>query len=1169
MKRLLLAAALILIAVTSFSVWWSTRSPGDPTSVEPETAGVESPEVSPAETGAPLAPGTAEHDSALAPSPTRQETSDDRVSMQERARLELERDARWVEGHVEWPAGCAADEGLEVFAMEANFSADTLHSIVDDVRRGDDIPEFAKKAGFVSAEVAADGAYRLPVDPESETIHMSVLGDTLYIGVGILLGDEPPLLAPSCGAQIHGQLSPPAGAEAPLYEGMAVSLRTKIDGVIGGFNPTEAIRRKVDVRSDGTFELRGVPTSGSLLLTVEAEDFAASSQTLSDLRPGEDRMLRIELSLGGRIAGRIVDETGQPIDDAEVQALTKGAFFGMDSQELRKTESDEDGSFVLEAVAPGKVMLRAEAEGWLENDEQTVQLVDSGQVDNVELLLTSGESIAGQLTWADGSPASGVEVKVRFDQSQMFGMTAFNARRGASGEADTNAEGTFRVTGLGKGPFTVTAQARPEEDAVAESDEDEDDAAPYWKARADGVQPGKKDLALVLEEPITLAGHVVDQDELPVTAFRIVAERPGEGILGNIGLDKEEDDFEDEAGRFELVGLAPGDWEVYAIADGFGAPEAIQVTLSAGGNEEIMFRLVRAASAAGVVVSSAGEPVSGATVEVDLGGPVWQASIESDFMRPKTTSGSEGVFLLEGITPGEVSLRASADGHARSEAVTLQLAVGQQLTDVVIPLRVGATLTGEVFDRDGGLASGRFIQATKMDTYDSEMTFTDGEGQFRLEHLDPGTWQVVAMPAGFTSGGEDADASTQPDTGNDGGGEGEENEMLDMMSQIKTAVTDLTEGGEEHVVIGAPPADPVRVSGTVMHDGKPYSGALITFYAEGENTMQTMRNERVKSDGSYAVELEQPGIYVVQIQMLNATMTQQRIVEFSRTVPEVEETELFFEIPTGRVSGKIAGPGGEPVAGVRVSLHPEGALETGTLWGGQYAESSSDEDGNFDFQGLRAGHYSLMAGGMTFGGMMSDRADYGRQVRSIEVDEGQWLDGESFRLETPGKIAVKVLDSTGGPIAEASIFVRDENGRLLDRLSMITTSGGGSANYGGVEPGDYTVTARRDDLASQESVEIRMEAGTLLLITLLGDEGELLNANVSVKDAEGREVSGMLALTELMAVFGDGFSSKEHRVGPLPPGRYRVTAELGDGRKLKKPVTLTGRPERKMKLRFK
>ena len=55
--------------------------------------------------------------------------------------------------------------------------------------------------------------------------------------------------------------------------------------------------------------------------------------------------------------------------------------------------------------------------------------------------------------------------------------------------------------------------------------------------------------------------------------------------------------------------------------------------------------------------------------------------------------------------------------------------------------------------------------------------------------------------------------------------------------------------------------------------------------------------------------------------------------------------------------------------------------------------------------------------------------------------------------------------------------------------------------------------------------------------------------------------------TEDMGALGRDFSSKEQRIGPLPPGSYTVTAVLDDGRSAKKTVKLTGRAERKVKLR--
>jgi hypothetical protein len=60
----------------------------------------------------------------------------------------------------------------------------------------------------------------------------------------------------------------------------------------------------------------------------------------------------------------------------------------------------------------------------------------------------------------------------------------------------------------------------------------------------------------------------------------------------------------------------------------------------------------------------------------------------------------------------------------------------------------------------------------------------------------------------------------------------------------------------------------------------------------------------------------------------------------------------------------------------------------------------------------------------------------------------------------------------------------------------------------------------------------------------------------------------MFGLSELMEQFTkNGLDFTTSRIGPLPPGKYTVTARTGDGKTGTKPVTLTGQPERKLTIR--
>jgi hypothetical protein len=93
--------------------------------------------------------------------------------------------------------------------------------------------------------------------------------------------------------------------------------------------------------------------------------------------------------------------------------------------------------------------------------------------------------------------------------------------------------------------------------------------------------------------------------------------------------------------------------------------------------------------------------------------------------------------------------------------------------------------------------------------------------------------------------------------------------------------------------------------------------------------------------------------------------------------------------------------------------------------------------------------------------------------------------------------------------------------------------------------------------------------GTVLRITVVDNSDEAVQSSISVTDERGNEVAIMRSMEEIMEQFGQGFSSKEHRVGPVPPGRYTVVVTAEDGRQGKKPLSLSGQAERKLKIRLK
>ena len=217
-------------------------------------------------------------------------------------------------------------------------------------------------------------------------------------------------------------------------------------------------------------------------------------------------------------------------------------------------------------------------------------------------------------------------------------------------------------------------------------------------------------------------------------------------------------------------------------------------------------------------------------------------------------------------------------------------------------------------------------------------TNTDADGAFSEAGLSPGTWQVQAFPGIESLQSEDGGSLDQ----------------ATLLAALEMQVVELADEAEEHVVLGAPPEDPVQVHGRVTLDDEPLTDSIISFVAAGGGGMESLQMESLDEDGRYSLQLDEPGNYLITVQTAGVP-GRQNSIEFRRTVPKAESHQLDFELPLARVSGRVSGPDGEPLAEARVTLTVQGGLVFGTVFGGQYSETVTDDGGAYEIAGLRPG----------------------------------------------------------------------------------------------------------------------------------------------------------------------------------------------------------------------
>ncbi len=961
-------------------------------------------------------------------------------------------------------------------------------------------------------------------------------------------------LNPLAGAWIHGRLTYPEGF-APAEGDARVRLFSALSGGPMGFGgQPDSFSGLLAAAADGSFEFQGVPAREPYTLTAVSAVAAGVRERLGNPARGEELELAIALTPGAAVSGVVVDGAGRPVAEALVSAWSPGLAFGLDDERLRRTQSDERGRYRLAALPTGRVKISADHPLRLDSAKVAVQVPEEGELTEVDLVLEDGRRIIGRALLESGAPAAGARVRAWFDITRASGPSLFNASRGARSETLADDEGRFVLSGLGAGPFVVSAEVEAPEGGAAGQ-------AP-WTGRADGALPSEVPLTLVLRPPLALRGRVVDSAGVPVPAFEVSVRREVMGEFVEATAAYRRASVEDEEGRFALEGMESGTWTVDVSGPNLVAAERPQVVLPQEG-DPVEVRVVRSATAQGKVLDSDGDPVQGARVHLAGASVGWQMVVDPFPDAPTTQSGEQGEFTLSGLSPGRLSLVAEAAGYAPSEAVALDLEEGALADGVVLRLTDGGRLVGRVYDEEGKDARGWVVIAFHGIDFSQRLASTDGGGHFAIDHMRPGSWMVVAMnPAMELQVGEEGI------------------DMSSMMGQFEMTQARIVEGEETHVVIGAPPEDPVRIFGKVTLAGEAYRGAVVSFIPEGSGLYENMSNCAVGEDGGYEMTLDGPGNYIVSIQALSSATGQQSSIEYLVEVPEREEYEHDFDLPRGRISGRVLGPGRRPAAGARVTLTPDREARTDAFFGGHYTEIATDGAGAFDVKGLRPGTYRLSVGGSSpWSGAL--QTPYGRVVTGgLELDEGEWLRDIELRLEEPGTLDVTVLDAAGHPLPQASVFVRDAAGHMLEPLSMVTSDDAGHCEYTGIAPGEVTVSARVGPLTCEESapvtvgagkrtaVTLHLEQGSVLWVRLKDSRGDPAAGLVSVTDEAGRELTGMVGVQDLQVLYLEGaFSPHEHRVGPLPPGRYRVSGSVG-GKTATKTVRLRGEPEKKVTLRM-
>jgi hypothetical protein len=1070
-KTWLAVATLIAVAGIGFVGW---KVIGEPTATEA---------AAPLE----LAPGGDEATQALAqpvldrppepvedaPLPVAQEPETTRSSATAEE-VELA-DAIWIEGRVLFPAGTPPDENVTITALGRKFDSIKHHRVT----------------------IERNGSFRVGFHSKTKKGRLVLAGRYVYspsVRIDLREDQDEIVIEPKLGGRLTVVLRPPADLrpDDPVPEEVGLQAYTENN---------HRKRGQEKLEEDAfTFDLGGLVPDAGYRLHSSPEGWKSIQHKGVEVRAGEHQHVELTASLGAQVRGRVVDANGDVISGVSLSVESQREA-GSQSWSDRSLErkSEDDGSFALLGIAPGTLELRAALKGYVTLEQDLGTLADRGRLDDLVVTLDRGLTLAGLVVWPDGTKADGAQLVIE-DSSQLHGFW-----RNKRPTAKTETGGTFEISGLKKGPFTIKVSAiRPPPEGRRETlHEKRARKAAQWIALAERVQGDRQDLVLTLSPGGAVRGTVVDQDGVPVDTFKVHA-KP----VAARGTPGRTQSFRESGGSFTFEGLGEGEWSFVASTKEHAPGTDVLVSVP---DESTPVTLVvqKGIRISGRVTTSNGEPLEGARLSAYERSGNRNQNFDRSWSTGSTKTDEDGTFTFKHLAPGKIQVSVEKSGYAKYSESDFTLTAGEQLEGVAFALSVGGKIVGRLHPKPGVDVAGQNILVRNRGHSYREQSKTDEDGRFTFAHVPPGTI-IVQM-------------------GN---------------RQVQEEVT-LADGQTVEVVLGLPQEGSIRLFGTVTRDGRAVVDVSVTAIQSGR-----MLEATTDATGRYEMLVAEAGEYNVYVR--DAGVGRSETVE----VLEAAEHRHDFTLPQGRIQGHVLAPDGTPAVGTYVH-----ASSTNGSGGSGYVQAG--DDGEFRLEGLPGGDYKLAAQRWH---AYSAGQPYVSPALELELTDGGTLEGVVLQLTEPCRIEGRVTTAAGKPAVNASVTVMSEE---LGQQQVRTDGAGHYRAFGApgtwtALARSDTQASRKSapvqiEAGDAAKIDLALEPGTIIEVEIANTPGQVW---VTLTDEDGRHHPNRSRGRQTATAEGGGYL-----FGPVPPGTYNIKVH-GNGQKAEplERVTVNGEPKRKVVL---
>jgi RNA polymerase sigma factor (sigma-70 family) len=588
----------------------------------------------------------------------------------------------------------------------------------------------------------------------------------------------------------------------------------------------------------------------------------------------------------GTITGRVRDPAGNPVADATIILVraTSDSLAGGKITPTADVRSAASGTFAFTTVPAGRYTAVAMARGWAPGRAE-VLVADHGDATVDMVLAAGGAVLSGQVFDAGGGPIAHASI------------TAVLTRPGPRPGPQTF---VLRAATDGQGRYAIYARSGHHNLRV--------EAAGYapiesWVYLLEG--PRTRDFELAPTAQIT--GRVLERNSRePVAGAEVMlASSEERGPRVEIPTVRTDQD-----GHFVFAAVNAGGY-IASARKGSLVAAAHELVVATADKAELELVVDAGRSVSGRVLDHEGRPVPGAAVQVSRTAFVGQEP------PIKTVSASDGRYLVEGLLPGVLRLRAKVDAFPsmNHQAVTV---AGTDLDNVDLRVDRPATIEGRVLTADEKPAVDVTLTANTADRRPdrSMMTrvdaATDQEGRFR----------IIVPPAEVKLSAADSSG----------------------VSRAFADLGTLVAGEVRDVLLRLAPAGNARISGVVADPG----GRAIGDVGITVNGDRFSRFARTDAAGHFVVDQLDAGKYLVIAQTEEDTgwigpwNSSELVVKLA---DGEQRSDLALILPTAtQITGRVVDNDGQPVPGATVLASPE---QYGRIVGGTPKRAFADEDGRF------------------------------------------------------------------------------------------------------------------------------------------------------------------------------------------------------------------------------